>query len=131
MESDRDQISELLRLYQEAANAGDPERLRTLYTDDAILLPGDFPTAVGGQAIQDFYAYAFSALSIEIDIDIRPEEIIVQDDLAFATTSSTGTRTYTETKETVPENNRELWVLRSVGGAWKIARYMFNKSQRP
>jgi hypothetical protein len=29
--------------------------------------------------------------------------------------------------QTVPEENRELFVLQKINGQWKIARYMFNK----
>ena len=128
MNQARQEIGSLLRRYQEAANASDAEALRALYTEDAVLLPGGFPTAVGDEAIKDFYSYVFSMLSINIEIDIQPGQILVQGDLAFATTSSTGTRTITATQETVPENNRELWVLRSIQGTWRISRYMFNKS---
>jgi hypothetical protein len=31
------------------------------------------------------------------------------------------------TGETVPEENRELFVLQKENGSWKIDRYMFNK----
>lgn len=30
---------------------------------------------------------------------------------------------------TIPEENRELFVFKKESGAWKIARYMFNKSK--
>ena len=52
---------------------------------------------------------------------------MVYHDLAYATTSSTGTRLIRETGVTVPEINRELWIFEKVEGDWKIARYMFNK----
>lgn len=49
--------------------------------------------------------------------------------MAYATTSSRGTRMIGATSETVPETNRELWLFEKVGGEWKIVRYMFNRTE--
>lgn len=46
---------------------------------------------------------------------------------AFARTTSKGATLIHASGETVPEENRELFVLQKENGVWKIARYMFNK----
>jgi hypothetical protein len=49
--------------------------------------------------------------------------------MAFAVTSSKGTTMIHATGDTVPEANRELFVFEKLNERWKIARYMFNKTE--
>lgn len=56
------------------------------------------------------------------------ELVVASDNLAYALTRSNGTQTLLSTDTTTPEANREVFVLRKEEGAWKIARYMFNKA---
>ncbi len=49
--------------------------------------------------------------------------------MAFAVTSSKGTVKIQANGVEVPEANRELFVFEKVNDEWKIARYMFNKTQ--
>ena len=128
MNDDRNSIEQLLRTYFDVANDADAGLLASLYTDDAVLLAGDFPTASGRPDIEAFYSGAFSQLQLQIEVDLPAADIAVHGDVAHATTSSTGTRTIRAPGDVVPENNRELWVLDRAGDDWKIARYMFNKS---
>ena len=62
-------------------------------------------------------------LTIKFDI----EEIEVAGQYAFARTISKGTTLIHASGDTVPEENRELFVLKQEEGSWKIDRYMFNK----
>ena len=122
-------ITNVLKSYEEFVNESDAEGLGSLYTQDAILLPDRFDPFAGQEAITGFYAFAFSALTINLEFTINSDEIIVAGDTAYATTTSTGTRLIKEANQTVPEINRELWVFERVDDAWKIARYAFNKSE--
>lgn len=123
------EIVDVLRSYESFVNEGDAEGLGGLYTQDAVLLPDRFDVFEGSDAITGFYAFAFSALALELEFQIDPDDIIVSGDTAYAVTTSTGTRTIRETDQTVPEINRELWVFEQVGGDWMITRYAFNKSE--
>ena len=67
----------------------------------------------------------FFGFNIEFFID----EIVVEEGFAYATTGSKGTAIIQATGEKIPEENRELFVFEKVGGEWKIARYMFNKTK--
>ena len=126
MSTDKQQIVTLLNLYKQATNTGDAELAASLYKDDAILIPANFPKAVGKDAIYRFYHYAFSLLQLTLEFAIDLDQIIIKEDFAYATTTSDGTRLIHETGEIVPEDNRELWLFEQIGGQWKIARYMFN-----
>ena len=52
---------------------------------------------------------------------------MVNGDYAFALMTSKGTTLIHANKQTVAEENREIFVLQKANGQWKIARYMFNK----
>ncbi len=96
-----------------------------LYTTDGVFMPTGFPTAVGTEQVRGAYTGVFS--SIKLNIEFYIDEIEVDRDHAFARTTSKGTTLIHATGETVPEENRELFVLKRTDGGWKIARYMFNK----
>ncbi len=55
------------------------------------------------------------------------KEVADEIDYAFARTTSKGSTLIHATGETVPEENRELFILQKEKGSWKIDRYMFNK----
>lgn len=126
MSKDKEKIVEVLHHYQKATNTANAKLAASLYKDDAIMIPAGFPTNVGRESIFQFYDYAFSLLQLTLKFDIHHDHIIIDGDFAYATTSSTGTRLFRESGETVPEINRELWIFEKVNEEWKIARYMFN-----
>ncbi|MEO0345873.1 MAG: hypothetical protein AAF229_06405 [Pseudomonadota bacterium] len=80
-------------------------------------------------AIEGFYAAAFSMLTLDIEFQIDPTQIVVAGDVAYTTTTSHGTRFLKASGETVPEINRELWVFTQKADRWLIARYCFNKAE--
>ena len=90
------------------------------------MIPANFSSNVGKEAIFGFYDYAFSLLQLTLEFDIHEDQIVVNGDFAYATTTSVGTRLIRETGAIVPEDNRELWLFERMDGEWKIARYMFN-----
>lgn len=64
-----------------------------------------------------------------MNIEFFIDEIEVEHNLAFATTRSEGFTLIHATGDRVPESNRELFVFEKESGEWKIARYMFNKTE--
>jgi hypothetical protein len=64
-----------------------------------------------------------------LNIEFYIEEIQVEGTMAFAVTSSKGTTFIHATGDTIPEANRELFVFEKINREWKIARYMFNKTE--
>ena len=123
--NDQAAIKELLFTYRDALNASSVDQVMPLYTTDGVFMPTGFPTAVGTVQVKGAYTGVFSMIKLNIEFFI--DEIKVEGDHAFARTTSRGTTLIHATGETVPEENRELFVLERENGAWKIARYMFNK----
>ncbi len=118
-------IEKLLLDYRDALNASDVENVLALYTTDGVFMPSNAPSAIGLEQVRASYEFVFKSIQLKIEFYI--DEIVVNGDYAFARTTSKGTTLIHASGQTVPEENRELFVLQKVDGAWKISRYMFNK----
>ena len=124
---EKQKIEALLSEYKKSLNNSDAQLAQSLYTEDGIFMPTEAPSAIGAENIRKSYEFIFSQIQLNIEFFI--DEIKVEHDLAFAVTSSKGSTLIRATGETVPEANRELFVFEKVGEEWKIARYMFNKTE--
>ncbi len=124
---DKEAIETLLQTYKESLNTSDAQLAQSLYTKDGIFMPTEAPSAIGAENILKSYAFIFSRIQLNIEFFI--DEIVVEGDFAFAVTSSKGTTLIRAAGDTIPEANRELFVFEKVNGEWKIARYMFNKTE--
>lgn len=120
-------IENLLREYEKSLNTSDATLAQSLYTRDGIFMPTEAQSGIGSEGILKSYQYVFSQIQLNIEFFI--EEIQVEGNMAFAVTSSKGTTLIRATGDTIPEANRELFVFEKVDGKWKIARYMFNKTE--
>ena len=123
--NDQNAIKELLFAYRDALNASSTDQVIPLYTTDGVFMPTGFPTAVGSDQVRQAYDGVFSMIKLNIEFFI--DEVQVDGDHAFARTTSRGTTLIHATGATMPEENRELFVLQRTDGTWKISRYMFNK----
>lgn len=124
---EKEKIETLLSEYKKSLNSSDAKLAQSLYAKNGIFMPSGAPSAIGLANIQSTYEFIFSQIQLNIEFFI--DEILVEGDFAFATTSSKGTTLIRATGQTVPEENRELFVFEKTDGNWKIARYMFNKTK--
>ena len=124
---EKQKIEALLSEYEKSLNTSDAKLAQSLYTKDGIFMPTEAPSGIGSEGILKSYEYVFSQIQLNIKCFI--EEIQVEGNMAFAVTSSKGTTLIKAIGETIPEANRELFVFEKVNGEWKIARYMFNKTE--
>ncbi len=118
-------IEKLLFSYRDALNTSDVNKVLPLYTNDGVFMPSNAPSAIGQEQVKAAYEFVFS--QIQLNIQFYIDETVVNGDYAFARTTSKGTTLIHANKQTVAEENRELFVLQKTNGQWKIARYMFNK----
>jgi len=121
------EIESLIQDYQKALNASDLNSVVSIYTKDAVLIPTASPTADGQEQIKQTYVYVFDNFSFNLNFDVL--EIEVMGNRAFARSTSKGDLTIKASGETVPDENRELFIFENQNGNWKIARYMYNKSK--
>ncbi len=124
-QTEKSTIEELLFSYRDALNNSAVSKVLPLYTNDGVFMPSNAPSAIGQEQVKVSYEFVFK--SIQLNIEFFIDEIEISGDFAFARTISKGTTLIHANGQTVPEENRELFVLQKVNGQWKIARYMFNK----
>jgi uncharacterized protein (TIGR02246 family) len=114
----------LLAAYELALNTSDAVAAAAVYADDAEFFADSQPTATG-PGIRAAYEEVFGSMRLTIAFDVH--EVVVSGDLAYATTGSKGAITSFSSNETVAAQSRELFVFARIDGAWRIARYMFNR----
>ena len=124
---EKNQIEKLLLVYQKSLNTSDAKLAQSLYTKDGVFMPTEAPSGIGAEGILKSYEFVFSQIQLNIEFFI--EEIVVEGNMAFAVTSSKGTVKIHANGIETPEANRELFVFEKVDEEWKIARYMFNKTE--
>ena len=125
----KQQIELLLGEYKNSLNTSNAELSASLYTEDGVFMPSEAPSAVGKENIKAAYDFIFSQIQLNVEFTI--EEVFVEDRMAFAVTTSNGTTLIHANGQTIPEENRELFVFKKENRTWKIARYMFNKMSAP
>jgi uncharacterized protein (TIGR02246 family) len=124
---EKQKIEALLKEYKKSLNTSDAQLAQSLYTKDGIFMPTEAPSGIGSEGILRSYEYVFSQIKLNVEFFI--EEIEIEGNMAFAVTSSKGTVEIQANGVEVPEANRELFVFEKVSDEWKIARYMFNKTE--
>ena len=122
-----DDITQLLHTYERSLNAGDAALAASCYATDGVFMPTTQPT-VTADGIRQAYEGIFGVIHLDVTFTID-ELVVASDDVAYALTRSNGIQTVLATETQSAESNREVFILRNEGGAWKIARYMFNKSE--
>ena len=124
------EITALLKRYEQALNQSDVEAVMKLYTADGVFMPQHFPSSVGADAVRQAYEGVFGAIQLIVKFEILEVQAIPSS-WAFARTNSAGTVVVHATGETSSEANQELFVLQNVAGEWKIARYCFSTTNPP
>ena len=125
--SAEDEIRDLLKTYENALNTSDAANAASCYTSDGIFMPTTLPT-VEGEAMKDAYVKTFETIRLKVTFTID-ELVVVSEEVAFALTRSNGIQTMLATGTDSAESNREVFIFGRESGAWKIARYLFNKPQ--
>ncbi len=118
------EIQNLIQTYQSSLNEADVDLVRAVYADDAVFIGQPFPTATGVEEIVALYADFFSKLDFIVQFDVQ--EIELSGDLGFVRTRSHGTIVPKGQNPEGSEGNREIFVVKRVGGEWKFFRYIFN-----
>jgi uncharacterized protein (TIGR02246 family) len=120
-------VTELLRTYERSLNDSDPDLAASCYATDGVFMPTTQPTATAS-TMRAAYEAIFSVFHLAVTFTID-ELVIASDTLAYALTRSNGIQTVLATDTQTAESNREVFIFRNEDGTWKIARYMFNKSE--
>lgn len=125
--SEKAAVETLIHSYQDALNASDVNKVASMYTPNGVLLANAAPTAEGVEQVKGTYQYVFDHFTYTLAFTIL--ELQVNGNTAFARSTSKGSFVIKSSNQTVPDENRELFVFEKKEGQWKIAKYMYNKSK--
>ena len=120
-------IEKLLADYGDAINASDVSKTLALYTQNGLLMPSGAPLAKGQEQLTSAYENLYKAF--QLSVNYFTDEVMVNGDYAFARTNSKGNTLIRATRETIPVDNKELFVLQKDNGQWKISHYIFNNNK--
>jgi len=123
-------IEGVLKSYERSLNASDVAGVVQLYTDDAVLLAPEAPSAVGIEAVRNAYTGIFQAIALNIAFEIA-EVKLLSPEWAFLRSNSKGVVKILANGAQVPGSSQELFVLHKSQGRWKIARYSFSSVLQP
>lgn len=115
---------ETVRTYFTALGDSDLEAAVGLFTDDAVVMAENTPTAVGRAELRATFDRALANMKIEEQVEFG--SITESGDVAVAVTRSTGTLTMRSSGTATETAFRELFVLRRAEGEWRISHYIFN-----
>jgi ketosteroid isomerase-like protein len=116
-------IEQVIRAYEIALNANDPDTILGLYGADPVFMPQGAPALVGLAAVRAGYDHVFNTLKLNVRFTVH--EIEEAGDWAWVRTSSAGRTRVLAAGTEGDEGNNELFVFRREGAAWRIHRYLF------
>lgn len=90
-------------------------------------MPSSAPASAGTANIKVAYQYVFSMIQPDIKFTIDSIQVIFNENVAYATSTSKGKSLVKATGNNIPEINREMFVFKKEEESWRISKYMFNK----
>lgn len=126
MGSDARAIAQLFEAFMAAFNGADLERLRAMYTDDAIVMAPGQPALRGPESIiQQMWAPMFGDFEVEAELPI--DEIQSSDGWGYVCGTFRMQLNPRAGGEAIRDNGQYIDVVRQApNGDWKIARAIWN-----
>ena len=122
-----EEVKAAILAYEEAYEAGDVERLMTLYADDVVSIPPGYPMVQGKEAVEAGYRDFFAAYTLERDFNILDLE--VHGNTASRLMEWTNVWTPREDGETITEVGHCVFDYEKIDGEWKVTREIWNMEE--
>ena len=130
LEADRTAVRAVIAEEVRAANAGEADAFRAVFSGDAVAMPPNAP-AVAGDAMAEWTRNFFEQLDIALDT-YEDEQLILAGDHAIHHYSFTWTVTPKAGGEPVVEQGQGIHILRrEQDGSWKITHDIWNTGAAP
>jgi uncharacterized protein (TIGR02246 family) len=114
-----------VQAYFDALNRSDVDAAVTVYAADGYFALQGTEDVQGTAALRALYEGTFKAVRFNATYIFN--EVRVYGDEAFVRTTTNASLTMVATGQVISNRYREFFVLKRVGGRWKIDRYMNNK----
>jgi uncharacterized protein (TIGR02246 family) len=108
-------------------NAGNLEKIATLFTDDAILIPAGRKNATGKNAVREVYRNTFA--NSDLQLAMTAAEVMESGDFAIIRGNVTGTATPKNSGGPITVNDKFLMILKKESDGWKVHRWMFSSDK--
>lgn len=119
------QVRNVIAAFQEAYQAGDVDKLMSLYADDVISLPPGRPKMEGKAALQADFEMLYQDFTLKQDT-FKVVDLQVNGDTAFRRAEWTQTLTPKAGGEAIVETGKCMVGFKKVGSEWKIAWEIWN-----
>jgi uncharacterized protein (TIGR02246 family) len=117
-------IKSVMREYETALGAGDLSRLVSIFTHDAVVIPGVASAVRGREAIESWYQNALAQFTAKQTTKF--DELEVTGDSAFLRLSFTTAFTAKPSGEPTEVKGKAMGIYnRQADGSWKAARVMW------
>jgi uncharacterized protein (TIGR02246 family) len=129
--ADAEAIRRINQQYIELHPEGEVDRLMTLYTDDALLMPPGSPPLEGLEEIRAHWSDFFDDWEV-LEATSIIDEVILSEDWAYARGHYSETLRAKDSDARVVDSGSfsGIW-RRQRDGSWKIARDMWNANAAP
>nr|WP_315243297.1 DUF4440 domain-containing protein [uncultured Flavobacterium sp.] len=97
-----------------------------LYSENAVLMPADLPSAIGKAELVSAYNQTFMGIKF-VSATTDYDEISVYENIAIVRTTSEVNLFLIKEKQDIKSKMREFFILNKEKEEWKISRYMFNR----
>jgi uncharacterized protein (TIGR02246 family) len=119
-------IRELIDATRNANNAGDVDAWVSLFAEDAVYMPPGAPATTTRAALVEVARAGFVHAAA---IELRPAEIRVRGDWAFARNHVVGQVTLDGSGEVITIDVKQIVIYRREHGEWRIARMIGNSNE--
>ncbi|EJL63953.1 YybH family protein [Flavobacterium sp. CF136] len=124
--NDKELAKEIVSNYFKYLYETNIDAIINLYSENAVLMPADLPTATGKSELQIAYNQTFGAIKF-VSATTDYNEVSIYGDMAIVRTASDVNLFMINEKQDVKSKMREFFILNKENGDWKISRYMFNR----
>jgi ketosteroid isomerase-like protein len=124
--NDKELAEETVRNYFRYLYEANADAIVDLYSENAVLMPADLPTATGKAELIPAYNQTLSAIKF-VSATTDYDEISVYGPIAIVRTTSVANLFMIKEQQAVQSKMREFFILTKEKEKWKISRYMFNR----
>lgn len=118
------EIGKVNRMFEDAVRAKDPDRIASLYTGNAMVLPPDGPVVRGQDGVRQLWASVIEEMGLR-DVALKTIDLDVQDDSACEVGQATLTLE-PPGGQRAAVNVKYVVVWRRFGGDWRLHRDIWN-----
>jgi ketosteroid isomerase-like protein len=115
-------LNELL----EADNESNLEKVISLYTNDAMLIPAGKPNIIGIDSIKKNYKSIFANYKLELLAETYENEIVESGSHAIIYGITFGKRISLKDQTVSPVNDKFIMILKKINRKWKVHRLMWS-----